>query len=53
MEEVALCEDYNILAASTSDIGACGNFGCGFNTEGKCTAKGTYCFGYVGLEENK
>lgn len=53
MEEAKLWESCESLAADTSDVSTCGNFGCGFNTEGECTANGTYCFGYVELEENK
>ena len=34
-------------ADKTDDIEYCGNKGCGFNVDGKCTANGTECFGYI------
>jgi hypothetical protein len=36
---------------NTDDIELCGNKGCGFNVNRKCTARGTKCFGYIYLEE--
>ena len=37
-------------AEKTDDVEDCGNKGCGFNVNGKCTAKGTECFGYIDLD---
>lgn len=34
----------------TSDIENCNNNGCGFNIDGKCTASGTTCFGFMKVE---
>jgi hypothetical protein len=34
-------------ADKTDDIEDCSNKGCGFNINGKCTASGAECFGYV------
>ena len=36
------------MKASCTD---CNNKGCGFNIDGKCTASGTTCFGFMKVEE--
>lgn len=43
MEEISFDGD----ADKTDDIECCGNKCCGFNVDGKCTASGTECFGYI------
>ena len=50
-EEIKV-EDINFdaVADETDDIEDCVNKGCGFNVDGKCTANGTECFGYIDPE---
>lgn len=39
--------NFEFKAPKTDDVESCKNLGCGFNLNGKCTASGTECFGYI------
>ena len=47
MSEVSLIELVDLIGKKTSNTNFCNNNGCGFNVNGKCTASGTECFGYI------
>lgn len=48
MEKILFCSGNG---EKTDGIEDCDNFGCGFNADGKCTATGTECFGYIEPKE--
>ncbi len=47
MSEVSIIELVDLSGQKTDNTDFCDNKGCGFNFNGKCTASGTECFGYI------